>query len=59
MNTISITQAAASLGVSVKTMQRWDRDGVLLAGRTLTNRRWYSQEQLDSFRKIASVRKPR
>ena len=59
MNTINISDAAASLGVSVKTMQRWDREGTLKAGRTITNRRWYSQEQLDDFRKIAKVSKPR
>lgn len=49
MNTISITKAAAQLGVGVKTLQRWDRQGKLRAGRTVTNRRYYTQEQLRAF----------
>ena len=32
--------------VSVKTLQRWDRQGVLKAHRTATNRRYYTQEDL-------------
>lgn len=52
MNTISITDAAALLGVSVKTMQRWDRTNRLVAGRTATNRRFYTHDQLRKFRGI-------
>jgi len=37
---------------SVKTLQRWDREGVLKAKRTLTNQRYYTQEQLDTFFEI-------
>ena len=36
---------AAILGVSVKTLQRWDREGILKSYRTLTNRRYYTYEQ--------------
>jgi len=32
--------------VSVKTLQRWDRQGVLKAHRTASNRRYYTQEDL-------------
>jgi len=32
--------------VSVKTLQRWDRQGVLKAHRTATNRRYYTQEDV-------------
>jgi predicted site-specific integrase-resolvase len=32
--------------VSVKTLQRWDREGVLKAHRTASNRRYYTQEDL-------------
>ena len=32
--------------ISVKTLQRWDRQGVLKAHRTATNRRYYTQEDL-------------
>ena len=35
--------------VSVKTLQRWDRQGVLKAHRTATNRRYYTQEDLLSI----------
>ena len=40
---------AALIGVSVKTLQRWDREGTLLANRTLTNRRYYTYEQYLQF----------
>ena len=33
-------------GIAVKTLQKWDRDGVLVAGRTPTNRRFYADEHL-------------
>ena len=33
------------LGVSVKTLQRWDNDQKLIAHRTPTNRRFYTHEQ--------------
>lgn len=36
---------AEMLGVSVKTLQRWDREGTLTACRTITNRRYYTHEQ--------------
>lgn len=37
---------AEMIGVSVKTLQRWDREGKLTAFRTLTNRRYYTDEHL-------------
>lgn len=49
MNTISVAEAAKYIGRSVKTMQRLDRCGILKPTRTLTNRRQYTIEQLDSF----------
>lgn len=33
-------------GVSVSTLQRWDRDGILVANRTMTNRREYTDAHL-------------
>ena len=36
---------AELLGVSVKTLQRWDREGILKANRTLTDRRYYTYDQ--------------
>ena len=36
---------AEMIGVSVKTLQRWDRDGKLKAFRTPTDRRYYTHKQ--------------
>ena len=36
---------AKRLGVSVKTLQRWDREGILVAKRNPNNRRYYTEEQ--------------
>lgn len=44
--TYNVSKAAEKLGVSVKTLQRWDRDGKLVASRTPSNRRYYTDEQL-------------
>nr|WP_253288969.1 IS607 family transposase [Eubacterium sp. MSJ-13] len=57
MNTKNITNYkpkdfAELLGVSVKTLQRWDRDGVLKANRTPTNRRYYTYNQYLQFKGI-------
>ena len=38
------------LGVSVKTLQRWDREGILKAHRTPTNRRCYTYDQYLQFK---------
>lgn len=43
---------AQLLGVSVKTLQRWDREGVLKANRTPTNRRYYTYDQYLEFKGI-------
>jgi predicted site-specific integrase-resolvase len=49
-NTMSIGNAAKLLGVTVKTLQRWDREGRLIpAARTKTNRRLYTESQLRAF----------
>lgn len=50
MNTTNITNYkpkdfAELLGVSVKILQRWDREGTLKANRTPTNRRYYTYDQ--------------
>jgi putative resolvase len=51
MSTIYSTGKAADyLGVSVKTLQRWDREGRLQPeSRTGTGRRMYTKAQLDAF----------
>ena len=57
MNTSNITnykpkEFAELLGVSVKTLQRWDREGTLTANRTPTNRRYYTYKQYLEFKGI-------
>jgi putative resolvase len=42
----SVTTFAKQIGVSVKTLQRWDREGKLPAKRTVSGRRYYSEEDL-------------
>ena len=42
---------AELLNVSVKTLQRWDRNKVLIAKRTSTDRRFYTKEQLEQYLK--------
>ena len=48
-NKLTTGQAAERMGVSVSTMQRWDRDGVLRPSfRTARNQRRYTVEQIDA-----------
>jgi predicted site-specific integrase-resolvase len=46
MNTYSVSQFARRIGVTVHTLQRWDREGRLKALRTPTNRRLYTDDHL-------------
>ncbi|WP_370863096.1 MerR family transcriptional regulator, partial [uncultured Dubosiella sp.] len=43
---------AELLGVSVKILQRWDREGILKAHRTSTDRRYYTHDQYLQFKGI-------
>ena len=43
---------AELVGVSVKTLQRWDREGILKSNRTPTNRRYYTYDQYLQFKGI-------
>ncbi|MFR5115082.1 IS607 family transposase [Turicibacter sanguinis] len=45
---------AEKLGVSVKTLQRWDNDGTLIANRTLGNRRYYTYNQYLEYKGLTS-----
>lgn len=45
----TVSEFGERIRVSVKTLQRWDRQGVLKAHRTATNRRYYTQEDLLSI----------
>ena len=57
MNTSNITNYkpkdfAELIVVSVKTLQRWDREGILEANRTPTDRRYYTYDQYLQFKGI-------
>lgn len=40
---------ARLLGVSVRTLQRWDNQGILKAYRTPKNRRYYTHGQYEEY----------
>lgn len=42
----STGEFAAVIGKSIPTVQRWDREGILKAHRTATNRRYYTEDQI-------------
>lgn len=46
---------AELLNVSVKTLQRWDREGILKAKRTPTNRRYYTYDQYLEFKGLKNI----
>ena len=57
MNTSNITNCkpkdfAELLGVSMKILQYWDREGTLKANRTPTDRRYYTYNQYLQFKGI-------
>jgi predicted site-specific integrase-resolvase len=53
------SQFAKKVSVSVKTLQKWDRIGVLPAKRTITNRRYYTDEDLAAALRLPRVQKER
>ena len=50
MTTYSTGKAAKLLGVSVRTLQQWDRDGKLKASRSPSGRRLYTDQQIRAYR---------
>ena len=57
---LSARQVAEILGVTVKTVQRWDREGRLKpVGRTPGNRRFYLLEDILAFRNTPDSQTPR
>ena len=64
MNTSNITNYkpkdfAILCGVTVKTLQRWEREGTLKANRTPTDRRYYTYAQYLQFKGILKERDQR
>lgn len=53
MNNYKPNKFAEMIGVSVKTLQRWDNEGKLKAFRNPSNRRFYTDEQYDLYMAIA------
>ena len=51
----SIGEFSKIINKSVNTLQRWDREGVLVAKRTATNRRYYTEEQLLEYKGIKAT----
>ncbi|EFA22035.1 IS607 family transposase [Bifidobacterium gallicum] len=47
---------AARLGVSVKTLQRWDKAGIFPAARNPQGRRYYTEEQVLAY--LGKIQKP-
>jgi predicted site-specific integrase-resolvase len=46
---LTLRHAASYLGFNLKTLQLWDRKGILKSHRTQTNRRYYIKAELDLF----------
>ncbi|MBL7078032.1 MerR family DNA-binding transcriptional regulator, partial [Candidatus Shapirobacteria bacterium] len=51
-----INQAAAFLGVSTKTLRRWEKKGVLVPQRTVGNQRRYTIEEITNFKLLSRTR---
>ncbi len=46
MNTYRPSEFAKLIAKTTSTLQRWDREGILKAHRSPTNRRFYTHDQL-------------
>ncbi|MFK3588418.1 IS607 family transposase [Lactobacillus sp. 23-2] len=57
MKEYKIGEAAEILNVSVATLQRWDREGKLKALRNASNRRYYTQEQINEYQSAQAQNK--
>ena len=51
MKIYRLNEFAEKINVSYQTLQRWDREGILKAYRTPTNRRYYTDEHYEQFLK--------
>ena len=58
-DTFSIGETARRLGKTVKTLQRWDREGKLTALKTLTGRRVYTVQLLRTAMNLGDEQKER
>ena len=56
MNTLTVGQAAAEIGVSIDTLRYYEREGLLETSRTSSNHRRYSQDDLGWVRILTCLR---
>ena len=49
MKIYKLNEFADKIGVCVSTLQKWDRKGILVAHRTPTNNRFYTDEHLQKY----------
>lgn len=52
----NIGDFAKLINKSVKTLQRWDREGILIAKRSLKGRRYYTEAQLLEYKGLTSTK---
>ncbi len=55
MSAISPKDFAKMMGVSVRTLQRWDKNGQLIAYRRPSGRRFYKKEQSEIYLKLINT----
>lgn len=55
----NVTQFSKLINVKVKTLQKWDRDGILTSYRTPTNRRYYTHNQYLNYIGKANISEKR
>ena len=55
MKTYKVTEFAKHIGVSATTLRRWDARGRLVARRTLSNQRYYTEKDV---RRVLNVKEP-
>ena len=51
MNIYSISEFSALIGMSIRSLERWDKEGDLVAFRTPRGRRYYTDEHYKKYRK--------
>ena len=55
MTILKPKDVADRLGITTRTLQTWDRKGILKAKRSPTNRRFYTEDQLSYIRQYANA----
>ncbi len=53
---LTIQEVARKLGVSTKTLRRWEEKGVIVPHRTIGNQRRYSLDHLDELKQKLKIK---